>query len=846
MASAKENPAASVTGASAAEDAASAASHDIMNSTIEEVESAQQCCTLCPPRIACCTFKCVSCCPPWFTCCPPRPSEKDIEAAAKGFFGSRRRKCTDMFCLVLFFAFWIGMFVIGGIAIATGDVSRLLYGADYRGNTCGVEASVKTMKYTAYPRMLEDFLLNVGKTNPSEWQFYGVCVSKCPQKLDVLCNADVTPQSDATWVPNVKWCLTGGLDGTRPTNGNAFCSAPGGTNTKPVASNCWIIPLNTKSTMFRCIPQIETNSNSTSTCSYPPGITNPNDPACLVKTTTSNGSVQSPAKESQLIEQLATVQSIWSRYFGDLQRAFVPIIVCSIIVTLVLGIIYLLLLQWCTGVIVALTILITLLGLGSASAFCFFKAGILTSPNFVDAASASLGVAVTTAQADSTKQAFAALGYTFCALAIIALILVVSLRNAIATAVATIQIASVALRKNPCLLLTPIFSTAAILGLLAWWGFTAASLMSVQDKVTVGSLTSALNSTAAATALGFANSTVNGTAFTGFTQNQVMQYLQFYNLFGLLWSGQFIIYTSFLAIAGTVSSWYFSRNSAECKAEKIPYFDLESEPAPCFGLCRCWCCRSHYCYSCFRTWRFHMGSVAFASLVVAIIAAIRLVVAYFQKKLEQTKADKNIVMRAVMCYVQYYLACIDCLVRMLGRNAFVFIAMKGYSFMPATGKALKFILANLIGAFGVLNVLTSILFLLGKFLMAGVAAAVCWGYLESDYSAFDVTSSWLPSAVCFVFAYVVGAVFLDVYDACIDTTLIVLLTDKAENGGVARHAKDKGSASDEDDVGGAVDNATGVVGGKASTSKRGCCGCRKTQVARSDEAPATEMATRAA
>lgn len=95
-----------------------------------------------------------------------------------------------------------------------------MYGNDYQGNTCGV-SDQKSRKYTVYPRVNEvseaasgswprgrgmmrlertlplahahkrspapqDFLINLGKTNPLDYKFYGVCVSRCPASLDVV------------------------------------------------------------------------------------------------------------------------------------------------------------------------------------------------------------------------------------------------------------------------------------------------------------------------------------------------------------------------------------------------------------------------------------------------------------------------------------------------------------------------------------------------------------------------------------------------------------------------------------------------------------------------------------
>jgi hypothetical protein len=48
--------------------------------------------------------------------------------------------CTDVFCLLFFAIYWIGILGVGIASISTGDLSALFYGADYLGNRCGVGA----------------------------------------------------------------------------------------------------------------------------------------------------------------------------------------------------------------------------------------------------------------------------------------------------------------------------------------------------------------------------------------------------------------------------------------------------------------------------------------------------------------------------------------------------------------------------------------------------------------------------------------------------------------------------------------------------------------------------------
>lgn len=49
------------------------------------------------------------------------------------------RRCTDILCLIIFIAFWVGMFIIGGYAFNKGGFERLLYDHDSYGFQCGAD-----------------------------------------------------------------------------------------------------------------------------------------------------------------------------------------------------------------------------------------------------------------------------------------------------------------------------------------------------------------------------------------------------------------------------------------------------------------------------------------------------------------------------------------------------------------------------------------------------------------------------------------------------------------------------------------------------------------------------------
>ena len=81
------------------------------------------------------------------------------------------RRCTDLFCLVLFFLATGGAGYIGFYAIENGSPERIMAPMDGDGHFCGRESG-----YEGHPYLL---FTNLGNLR---WTPYGVCVSECPAK----------------------------------------------------------------------------------------------------------------------------------------------------------------------------------------------------------------------------------------------------------------------------------------------------------------------------------------------------------------------------------------------------------------------------------------------------------------------------------------------------------------------------------------------------------------------------------------------------------------------------------------------------------------------------------------
>lgn len=702
-----------------------------------------------------------------------------------------QRKCQDVLCCLIFLAFWAGMLAIGGIALRLGQPQRLVYGNDYQGNTCGV-GDFKDRKYTVYPRVNEDFLINLGKTNPLDYKFFGVCVSRCPSQLDVVCKYN-----------------TGFTVGVTPYTMNAAreCIAipsqadPPLVNCAAVRANCWIIPVDTASTLFRCIPVYGVNNTAASTCVYPPNLSSSLDPGCIIARDDKSGTTTRPAKSNQVFDAMNTARQMWGRWFGDLARAWWVILLCSVGLALVFGFVWLLIAKWCTAVFVWGTIILIVVALGTLTAYFYYKAGVITItvPASLQAelnrfSSAASGAAATVTyfvpqtfdlSEEDAKTAYKIMGYIFTVITFIVLAMIIFLRRAIATSIKVIQVGAEAIQHLPSLIFFPLTTVVAYALFGMWWIFVAAGLATVGDKVdavvrndvaTNLNRLSSLPGFSSSTMATFLNSSTLNDTFTQIADQPAMNYVLIYHFFGLLWTTQFIQGFAVMSIAGAVCAWYFSRD---------PGGDADKKPASLYTLER-----FPLASSCWRTFRFSMGTIAFGSFFIALLQFIRACLAYIQKKMKDAKQDTPL-MRFICCCVSCCLLCIQKCLELITRNAYIYSALKGTSFCESGATVFGIIIKN-IWTLAAINILSEVMMFLGKVLIALGCAWVAYAILDNT-AQFQVggdnqiTSSWLVILVIVFFAYAVATGFMMVFDISIDSVLICYVVDQTDNNGKPVH-----------------------------------------------------------
>lgn len=162
--------------------------------------------------------------------------------------------------------------------------------------------------------------------------------------------------------------------------------------------------------------------------------------------------------------------------------------------------------------------------------------------------------------------------------------------------------------------------------------------------------------------------------------------------------------------------------------------------------------------------RYHLGSLAFGALIIAIIQLFRYIALYLKK---QAEATKNKVMQCVMCLAGCLLWCLEKCMKFLTKNAYIQVAIKGTNFCKSA-KAAFFLIARNFLRFGVAASLGGIVHFLGFFFI--MSATSISGYFILQGMHPDVHPV-LPVTIYVIISYVVAKLYMNVFGLAVDAML---------------------------------------------------------------------------
>lgn len=660
----------------------------------------------------------------------------------------KKRSCTDIICLVLFLTFILGYIAVGVLAWIHGDPKKVIYPTESDGNLCGF-GNYSDRPYLYYTNMMKcvGTVLLVGMQCPTRQ----ICVANCPTTAWV---ADVTKRK-AVDVYKEEFCQKGfNLSQTELTIlqivEQEYCAG-------------YTIP--SQPFMNRCFPNIFVTPGS--------GVNS------TVVTVNGSDSIQTPFKNytASKVQEAAKeislsldAREIGMKIFADFTKSWYWILL-GLVIAMVVSLLFILLLRFIAPVLIWAIVIGVIVALGYGIWHCYWEYSNLKGKPGSDGTITDIGFNTNVKVYLQLRETWLAFMIILAIILAIILLVLIFLRKRILIAIAIIREASKAIGSMMSTLFYPILTFLLIAICISYWAITALYLATSGEPVYVY-FTGEDDSAACKKIQGATctpgvnlsttcnNATCSFAAYQGsttFLQN--LFNLQVYNAFAFLWLMNFAIALGQCSLAGAFSSYFWT---------------LDKKKLPCCPLIE----------SFGRTLRYHTGSLAFGSLIIAIIQIIRVALEYVDHSI---KGKENPVARFILCCMKCCFWCLEKFMKFINRNAYIMIAIHGKNFCKSAKKAFILLMRNILRVV-VLDKVTDFLLMLGKLLVVGGVGVLSFFFFSGRINIPNLKTPtlnyyWVPILTVIVGAYMISHGFFSVYGMCIDTFFLCFLEDIERNDG---------------------------------------------------------------
>lgn len=185
-----------------------------------------------------------------------------------------------------------------------------------------------------------------------------------------------------------------------------------------------------------------------------------------------------------------------------------------------------------------------------------------------------------------------------------------------------------------------------------------------------------------------------------------------------------------------------------------------------------------------RTTRYHMGSIALGSFIVAIIQFVRIILEYIDHKTKHMQ-ETNVIYKYMLCCVRCCMWYLEKIMKFINRNAYIIVAIKGASFCRAATTAIKLLIDNVLRLAAV-NIVGDSLIWLGKIAVMLGAGVIAFFMTDLDMYTDPAEKTYLSSPLMPILlsclsAYFIADIFFQVYEMAVDTVLLSFCEDCEQN-----------------------------------------------------------------
>ncbi|CAI5716711.1 unnamed protein product [Peronospora destructor] len=233
-----------------------------------------------------------------------------------------------------------------------------------------------------------------------------------------------------------------------------------------------------------------------------------------------------------------------------------------------------------------------------------------------------------------------------------------------------------------------------------------------------------------------------------------LRWLFIYHLWGMYWSGNFLLSMSEMITATAVSLWYFSPQN---RITGLKDFE-EADPVS---------------YSAYTTIKYHLGTLALSSGSVAPVEHIRSFFLYLEHKNEfDANTLTKLAAKCCCCCIWCFKRCL----KYICKEAVYVTAVQGTDFYTSGKLAYTLISSNVLRV-GALSQIGHASVFLGKLIVCTTTCLISWFLLE------NVPSPILPLVVIVLFSYSVAHAFMTIYETSISMLLMCFTLDENLHGG---------------------------------------------------------------
>ncbi|XP_031950405.1 choline transporter-like protein 2 isoform X1 [Corvus hawaiiensis] len=654
------------------------------------------------------------------------------------------RGCTDIICCVLLVVAIVGYVVVGVVAWTHGDPRKVIHPTDSRGQFCGQQGTPNEKKpflfyfdivKCASPLVLLEFQCPTTQ----------ICVSKCPDRYMTYMTAYGNPTSLQYY--------------------RDFCTPEFGNSQKgPIEvlkdKECPAMLIPSTPLARRCFPAIQAKKgvimvgNETT---YDDGRGHRRNVTELLE----------GAKKANVVLE---TRQLAMKIFEDYTVSWYWIII-GLVIAMVASLIFIVLLRFLAGIMVWVMIVMVILVLGYGIFHCYMEYAKLKGEAGSDVSLTDLGFQTDLRVYLHLRQTWLAFLIILCVLELVIVLLLIFLRKRILIAIALIKEASRAIGHVMSSLLFPLCTFFLLCLCIAYWASTAVFLSTSNEAVyKVFNESTCPFSGQTCNPETFNTSNVTKLcpdaqclfAFYGgeTAYHKYLIVLQFFNVFMFFWLANFVIALGQVTLAGAFASYYWAFK----KPDDMPAFPLFSA----FG----------------RALRYHTGSLAFGSLVLAIVQVIRVTLEYLDHRL---KAAENKFAKFLLSCLKCCFWCLEKFIKFLNRNAYIMIAVYGTNFCTSARNAFFLLMRNIIRV-AVLDKVTDFLFFLGKLLIVGSVGILAFFFFTQRIKLVQDTAPslnyyWVPILTVIVGSYLIAHGFFSVYGMCVDTLFLCFCEDLERNDG---------------------------------------------------------------